>query len=134
VNARLRRVETPADARRADVLAVIAESFLKHGIEALSGGERHQIVVHVEASVLRDEASGCCGLEHGPSLPAETARRLACDASIVRLVENEKGEPLNVGRSTRTIPTALRRALNARDRGCRFPGCPNTRYLVSDRA
>jgi len=56
-------------------------------------------------------------------------RRLACDASIVSVVENERGEPLDVGRKTRSIPPAIRRALNARDRGCRFPGCSNTRYV-----
>ncbi|MDP9199265.1 MAG: 13E12 repeat family protein, partial [Pseudomonadota bacterium] len=56
-----------------------------------------------------------------PGLAAETARRLACDASLISIVENEKGEPLNVGRKTRTIPPAIRRALNSRDRGCRFP-------------
>jgi hypothetical protein len=54
---------------------------------------------------------------------------LACDASVVTIIEDEDAEPLNVGRKTRSIPPALRRALNARDRGCRFPGCPNTRYV-----
>ena len=62
-------------------------------------------------------------------MAAETARRLACDASVVMLTENEDGEPLNVGRKTRTISAPLRRALNSRDKGCRFPGCANSRYL-----
>ena len=62
-------------------------------------------------------------------MAAETARRLSCDASVVALIENDDGEPLNVGRKTRTISAPLRRALNARDKGCRFPGCANTRYL-----
>ena len=52
-----------------------------------------------------------------------------CDASVVALIENEEGEPLNVGRETRTISASLRRTLNARDKGCRFPGCANTRYI-----
>jgi hypothetical protein len=116
-------------ARRADALGRIAESFLQHGAEALSPGHRQQIVVHVDAETLRDGVAGRCELEHGPSLAAETVRRLACDASIVTVLENERGEPLNVGRKTRTLPPALRRALNARDRGCRFPGCANTRYV-----
>jgi len=115
--------------RRADALAEIAESFLKHGIECLNGGERHQIVVHVDEHTLRERTSGLCELEDGPSLAAETARRLACDASVVRVVEDAEGQPLDVGRKTRTIPPALRRALNARDRGCRFPGCSNQRYV-----
>ena len=62
-------------------------------------------------------------------MAAETARRFACDASVVELTENEDGEPLNVGRKTRTIPAPLRRALKARDQGCRFPGCANSRYM-----
>jgi hypothetical protein len=62
-------------------------------------------------------------------MAAETARRLACDASLVVLIENEQGEPLNIGRKTRTIPPALRRALRSRDQGCRFPGCTHTRFV-----
>ena len=116
-------------ARRADALGRIAESFLQHGAEALNGADRHQIVVHVDAETLREGSAGRCELQDGPSLPVETVRRLACDASIVTVLENEQGEPLNVGRKTRSIPPALRRALNARDRGCRFPGCSNTQYV-----
>jgi hypothetical protein len=116
-------------ARRADALGVLAESFIKHGSEALNGGERQQIVVHVDAETLRDSVAGRCEIEEGPALPAETVRRLACDCSVVAIVENEQGEALDVGRRTRSIPPALRRALNARDRGCRFPGCTHTRYV-----
>jgi hypothetical protein len=86
-------------------------------------------VVHVDAETLREGCAGRCELEDGPSLPVETVHRLACDASVVSVLEDEEGEPLNVGRKTRSIPPALRRALNARDRGCRFPGCSNTRYV-----
>jgi hypothetical protein len=116
-------------ARRADAIAVLAQSFLKHGAQSLSGGERHQIVVHVDAETLRDSTAGRCEIEHGPALPAETVRRLGCDCSVVMLVENPEGEPLNVGRKTRSIPPALRRALKSRDQGCRFPGCTHTRYV-----
>lgn len=116
-------------AQRADALGHIAESFLQHGAEALSSADRQQIVVHVDVETLRDSSAGRCELEDGPSLPAETVRRLACDASLVTVLENGQGEPLNVGRKTRSLPPALRRALNARDRGCRFPGCANARYV-----
>lgn len=115
--------------RRADALAIVTESFLAHGAEALTGGDRQQIVVHVEAETLQERTAGRCRIEDGPSLAAETARRLACDSSVVVITENEHGEALNVGRKTRSIPPALRRALRARDRGCRFPGCSNKRYV-----
>ena len=62
----------------------------------------------------------------GSRLAAETARRLACDAGIVALL-HRGGRALDVGRKTRSIPPALRRALSARDRGCRFPGCDRAR-------
>jgi hypothetical protein len=119
----------PIGVRRADALGVMAESFLKHGIESLSGGDRHQIIVHVDADTLADCCEGRCEIEEGPSMAAETARRLACDSSVIPLIENDQGEPLNVGRTTRTISPALRRLLNARDKGCRFPGCTHTRFV-----
>ena len=82
------------------------------------GGARYQIVVHTDESALAHDSEGGCQLDDGPALAAETARRLACDASITRN-----------GRKTRTIPPPLRRALKTRDRGCRFPGCDNRRFL-----
>jgi Domain of unknown function (DUF222)/HNH endonuclease len=115
--------------QRADALALMAESFLQHGSEAMTSGDRHQIVIHVDAETLRDDVAGRCEIDEGPSVSAETSRRLACDASVVALLENERGEPLSIGRKTRTIPTGLRRALNARDRGCRFPGCTHQRFM-----
>lgn len=119
----------PFNRRRADALAVVAESFLAHGAIEARGTDSHQIVVHVAQETLRDKTAGCCELEHGPSMAAETARRLSCDASVVELTENADGEPLNVGRKTRTISAPLRRLLTARDKGCRFPGCANSRYV-----
>jgi len=89
-----------------------------------------EIIVHVSAETLTGDAhTGCCELEHGPAVPSESARRLACDAGIVRLLEDADGEPLSVGRRTRSIPPALRRALKARDGGCRFPGCASTAWV-----
>jgi len=119
----------PFSQRRADALALIVESFLAHEMLEAPGTDRHQIIVHVDQETLRDGTAGCCEFEDGPSIAAETARRLACDASIVTLLENEDGEPLNLGRKTRTISAPLRRALKARDKCCRFPGCANSRYM-----
>ncbi len=59
----------------------------------------------------------------GLRVSAETARRVACDAGAVVMRHAADGAVLDVGRKTRTIPPALRRALQARDRQCRFPGC-----------
>ena len=114
--------------RKADALVAVAESALAHGIAARSGGDRYQVVVHVEAATLEGaEPLGRCELAGGPWLPSETVRRYACDASVVAITERD-GEALGVGRKTRTITPALRRALAARDGGCCFPGCTNDRF------
>jgi predicted restriction endonuclease len=56
-------------------------------------------------------------------------KRLACDASLVIVTEDERGTPLNVGRKQRVVSTPLRRAVLARDRHCTFPGCHRTRFV-----
>ncbi|MCY4442210.1 MAG: HNH endonuclease signature motif containing protein, partial [Deltaproteobacteria bacterium] len=64
----------------------------------------------------------------GLHLGRETARRVGCDAGVVVLSHGADGEVLDVGRRTRTVPSALRRALHSRDRGqCQFPGCESRR-------
>jgi hypothetical protein len=64
-------------------LTVVAESFLAQGAAALKGGDRHQIVVNVDAETLRDGTAGRCRFEHGPSMSAETARQPAWRRSRV---------------------------------------------------
>ena len=44
-------------------------------------------------------------------------------ASVVVMRYDEDGDVLDVGRKTRTISPAIRRALTARDTRCQFPGC-----------
>ena len=110
--------------RRADALALLAEAALHHGIDPGTAGERYQVVVHVDAPVLADaEQAGESALEDGSRVSAETSRRLACDATRVVMRHDEDGRVVEVGARTRTIPPALRRALQHRDRHCRFPGC-----------
>jgi 5-methylcytosine-specific restriction endonuclease McrA len=62
-------------------------------------------------------------LEEASHVSAETSRRLACDASRVVMRHDGDGRVVEVGARTRTIPPALRRALQHRDPSCRFPGC-----------
>jgi hypothetical protein len=120
---------TTASMRRADALLVMAESVLQHGAAAMKGGDRHQVVVHIDDATLRKGEAGRCEIDDGPAVPVETARRLACDCSKVEITDDEQGEPLDVGRKTRSIPPALRRALASRDKGCVFPGCNHKRYV-----
>jgi hypothetical protein len=123
---------TPSQ-RRADALVAIAEGALAMGSldnksSSCNTGDRYLVTVHVGEETLSSGARGRCELENGPSLAVETARRLACDAGIVRIQEDSGGNVLNIGRKTRAIPPAMRRALNNRDKGCRFPGCTRKHF------
>jgi hypothetical protein len=62
-------------------------------------------------------------LATGVTIRPDTARRLACDCNLIPAVLGGASEPLDIGRTTRVIPAAIRRALVLRDGGCRFPGC-----------
>ncbi|PKL96079.1 MAG: hypothetical protein CVV18_03035 [Gammaproteobacteria bacterium HGW-Gammaproteobacteria-8] len=119
----------PVAQRRADALARVAEGFL--GSEAgNNGGERSTIHLHTDLDTLRQDGEGAeCRLESGAHVSAETSRRLACDCGVVHWEEDEDGEPLNIGRKSRSIPPAIRRALKRRDHGCRFPGCTAHKYV-----
>ena len=123
----------PIAARRADALAEIAETYLNNNESLGSTADRYQVIVHVGsgsrltgAGFARDSHSH---IEDGPHVTAVTSRRIACDSSIVAIKEDENGEPLSIGRRSRSIPPPMRRALRSRDQGCRFPGCTNTRFV-----
>jgi hypothetical protein len=136
---------TPAQ-RRAEALVEICRQWLEGACRPLVGGERPHITVIVDLATLeaRPPASGSprvglpfpgsgvagsgipgsgAELEDVGPIPAEAARRLACDASVHRVITNGASEPLDVGRRTQVVPVAIRRAVVVRDRGCRFPGC-----------
>jgi len=124
-------------AQQADAMVAIMKAYLGGGagtgIGTSSGGaatnersvpaaDHYQVVVHVDEKSLRGGAGRS-------DLPIETVRRLACDGSLVTVVEDERGTPLDVGRKQRTVSTALKRALWSRDRGCTFPGCARAHYV-----
>jgi hypothetical protein len=138
--------EDSAGARRADALALLAERFLGDAAKEAGCSDRFLVTVHIDQELLSEDevatAESCVSaetllrdghrsrsdIEDGPTLAAETARRLACDGPIVGIVEDDDGEPLNVGRKTRAISPALKRSLASRDGGCRFPSCNRTRF------
>ena len=178
-NAPVDAEEPTFEQRQADAIGVVAEAALAGGLDRGTAGDRHQVVLHVDAEALaerRDVPAGTPGARRrrtsgpcpgarpttaasdarsrarrpatsapvplaspaaahqtvldeagGIHVSAETARRLACDAATLTMHHGPGGEILDVGRRTRTISPALRRALAARDRQCRFPGCGNRR-------
>jgi hypothetical protein len=117
-------VDTSWSTRQADALVNVLKGYL-HGDDASSRTDDYLVTIHVDQSAL-------AGKEGRASLPIESVKRICCDSHAVVLTEDDQGEPLGIGRKTRVVPTAIRRALHARDQGCcRFPGCGNRRYLHS---
>jgi hypothetical protein len=118
-----------ATARRADALVFLARRWLADTGAGHSDGDPCEVSVHVDVDSLAGErVHDRCELTGGPTIAPETARRLSCDAPIVRIIERD-GHPLSVARRKRTVPASLRRALRSRDDGCRFPGCSHRRFL-----
>ena len=85
--------------------------------------ETRRTVADVAAETPRMTGHAALEDADGLRVSTETARRMACDAGTVVMAQAADGSVLDVGRKTRTIPPALRRALQSRDHGCRFPGC-----------
>jgi len=134
----------------------LATASNDEGLSHLKGSERTQLMLHVDINTLRkhipanihDKSSDicshdthdhahtkpnslnhCCNIDNKHWLTPETAKRLSCDASLVTVLEDDKGNVLNIGRRSRVIPPHIQRALSIRDTGCSFPGCCNTHYL-----
>ena len=115
------------EARRADVLLAMA----RRSLDAGDAPERSTVqpvgLVHVDVPSLIDGSGERCELEDGPVLASETARRMLCDATVQAVFERD-GEVFDLGRTRRTVPPRLRRALEQRDVTCRFPGCDRKRF------
>ncbi|MBK6508831.1 MAG: DUF222 domain-containing protein [Haliea sp.] len=127
-------VETPIAARRADALERIADHFLTSDKSTATGGDRYTINIHTDMNTLKADGEGAeSELTEGGNVSAETSRRLACDCGVVHWLKNGNGtvhkSALDIGRRTRSIPPAIRRALERRDGGCRFPGCTARHYV-----
>ena len=114
----------PADTRspaqaRADALVEICQRHL----HADPKGRRQpsRVLVTIPWNTLQ-AGQGLVDTEAGP-ISAETARRLACDATISRVLLDAESVPVEMGRATRVVPDRLRKLLEARDQHCTHPGC-----------
>ncbi|MFL5796526.1 MAG: DUF222 domain-containing protein [Actinomycetota bacterium] len=108
--------------RRADALGEICMQSLGRSDRPAVGGERPHVTVTVDLEALEGRAGYRCELDDAGGLSPEDARRIACDAGITRVITRGRSEPLELGRRTLVVPSAIRRALVIRDRGCRTPG------------
>ncbi len=141
----------PMATRRADALVRMSENFLAGSsagksttksngepagnLASNSGIKAGNFVInlHTDIETLKALGTGAestlenAGQGEG-NVPAETSRRIACDAGLVHWLAND-GEALSIGRKSRTVPPAMRRALQQRDKSCRFPGCSCSRFV-----
>ena len=129
--------ESPIPVRtgRATALVYIAEHYLAtggSGARPLTSSEAYQVFVHVNANDAgpdnRINGAHTCYADDRRCLAPHVVRQLACDASRRTVLENERGEVLNIGRRSRTVPRRIGHALRVRDGGCRFPGCGQSRW------
>lgn len=126
---------------RIDALVRICEAYLAGSRTESRTADRYQVRVSVPLEALAghgpagadepepDAAGPVAVLDDGRPLASSTLRRLCCDGTLVALVEDAHGQPLASGARTRTVPAALRRAVERRDGGCRFPGCTRSRFV-----
>jgi hypothetical protein len=121
----------PLGAVQADALVDLAARAATHDPEHDGDGDdddRFLVTIVADAAMLAgDDSEGTCQIAGGAALAAETARRIACDAPTVTIIEGADGTVLDVGRRTRRIGRRLRRALRHRDGHCQYPGCTRTR-------
>jgi len=110
-------------ARQADAMVSMAGSYLSgNDKQRRNSSDDYLVTIHVDQSALTNGNGRS-------SLPIESVKRLCCDGHTVVIGEGENGEPMNIGRKTRTVSTAIKRALMARDEGCSFPGCHHQRFV-----
>ena len=117
--------DTSWSTRQADAFVNMVGTYLSGDNSNAHSNDNYLVTVHVDQSALT-------GGEGRSALPIESVKRLCCDGNAVVITEDDKGEPLSIGRKSRIVPTAMQRALRSRDRNsCTFPGCHNRRFLHS---
>ena len=130
--------DRPSTERQAEALGALARLVLDRGNAGLGAQIRPHLSVHVSWETFRalragvDAADGPLTpgeLDDGELVPASVLARIACDSEVSRIVFGPAQEVLDVGRAQRTYSGQRRRAVIARDRTCRYPGCTAAPWL-----
>ncbi|MGH2572457.1 MAG: DUF222 domain-containing protein [Actinomycetota bacterium] len=111
------------DARRADALVALCSARIAEDADP----DRATVVVHAQIESLLSDHRGA-EIEGGPLIHPETARRLLCDGRMQLVIEDEEGQPVRLGRTSREPTAWMLRQLKYRDQECRFPGCGARRF------
>lgn len=110
--------------RNAEALVELART----NIAADQDPDRATVVVNVDLGTLR-EGRGVGEESSGGLLTSDVLKRIVCDSRLQPILRGNDGSVVGIGRVLRTAPPWIRRVLDKRDRGCRFPGCTNTRFI-----
>ena len=109
--------------RRHDALEDLARHYLEIPDTPTVGGEKPHVNLVCDLPALQGIPGGLHQTETGQLLTVGQLRTITCDCSLSRIILGPDSEIIDVGRRTRVIPTAVRRAIIARDRHCTWPGC-----------
>ena len=112
------------DRRLGDAIVELAHHAMDRGTLPRQGGQRPHLQVTTTLETLLQRCGAPAGeLAFSPPISAKAVERIACDCNVTRILLDADSQVIDVGRSTRRISPQTRRPLNARDGGCRWPGC-----------
>jgi Domain of unknown function (DUF222)/HNH endonuclease len=113
--------------RQGDAIVELSLHSLDAGLVPQHASQRPHLQVTTSLETLQAlPGSPAADMEFSTPISAVTVQRLACDANVARVVFGPDSVVVDVGRAVRVVSGATRRALNARDQHCRWPGCERT--------
>jgi len=113
--------------RQGDAIVELATHSLDAGLVPQHASQRPHLQVTTTLETLQGlPGSPAADMEFSLPIASPTVQRLACDASIARVVFGPESVVVDVGRARRVVSASTRRALNARDQYCQWPGCERT--------
>ena len=114
----------PYDKRLADALVERSMHELDSGLVPQNASQRTHLQVTTSLETLKAlDGAPAAELEFSLPISAKAVERLACDCSLTRILLDSDSMVIDVGRAKRVITPAQRKALNARDKHCVWPGC-----------
>jgi hypothetical protein len=112
------------DRRMADGLVDMSMHALDNGLVPQNASQRTHLQVTTSLETLLGlDGAPAAEMEFALPISSKTVERLACDSSVTRILLGSDSMVIDVGRARRVISGPQRKALNARDKGCVWPGC-----------